>query len=146
MPNSGPAYAHAAMSMRPHERADACRCSPSRPAHDLREWALPLARSSARRTADPLLTSRTAKPRCAAPIALVCRATARPARPGSSSADGVLHESRVSYFTKIDGLAFTMGAPPGTPSSLAEAMGRPMDKSDTPRVLRLPHHVLGSRG
>ena len=45
--------------------------------------------------------------------------------------DGVFHESRISYFTKIDGLAFTMGAPPGTPSSLGEAMGRPMDKSDT---------------
>lgn len=44
--------------------------------------------------------------------------------------DGVLHESRVSYFTKIDGLAFTMGAPPGAPANLSEAMGRPMNPDD----------------
>jgi len=44
--------------------------------------------------------------------------------------DGVLHESRVSYFSKIDGLAFTMGAPPGTPATLSEAMGRPMAGDD----------------
>ena len=44
--------------------------------------------------------------------------------------EGVLYESRVSYFSKIDGLAFTMGAPPGTPASLSEAVGRPMDHDD----------------
>lgn len=43
---------------------------------------------------------------------------------------GVFHESRVSYFARIDGLAPTMGAPPGAPASLAEGIGRPMSRDD----------------
>jgi hypothetical protein len=44
--------------------------------------------------------------------------------------DGVLHESRVSYYAKGDGLDFTLGAPPGPPRNLSEAVGRPMTPDD----------------
>jgi hypothetical protein len=59
--------------------------------------------------------------------------------------DGVLHESRVSYYTKIDGLDFTMGAPPGTPTSLSEAVGRPMGRDDVRGCFGC-HTTFSSRG
>lgn len=59
--------------------------------------------------------------------------------------EGVLHESRVSYFSKVDGLSFTMGAPPGPPASLAEAAGRPMNRDDVRGCFGC-HTTFSSRG
>jgi hypothetical protein len=59
--------------------------------------------------------------------------------------DGVLHESRISYYSKIDGLDFTMGAPPGVPTSLSEAVGRPMGKEDVRGCFGC-HTTFSSRG
>ncbi len=40
--------------------------------------------------------------------------------------DGKLYESWVSYYNALEGLGVTMGAPQGTPKTLAEAFGREM--------------------
>ena len=43
---------------------------------------------------------------------------------------GSLLESRVSFYNDVQGLGITIGAPPGLPKSLAEALGRPMTDHD----------------
>jgi hypothetical protein len=44
--------------------------------------------------------------------------------------DGQLMETRVSFFRKLSGLDLTIGAPPGEPKNLDEAVGRVMDNRD----------------
>ena len=44
--------------------------------------------------------------------------------------DGALHESRVSYYTRLQGLDLTMGAIGSKPASLATAAGRKMQNQD----------------
>lgn len=44
--------------------------------------------------------------------------------------DGIWYESRLSYYSKIQALDLTMGAPPGEPRSLLEAAGREMTGKD----------------
>ena len=44
--------------------------------------------------------------------------------------DGDWYESRVSFYSKIQGLDLTMGAPPGAPKNIREASGRLMSPRD----------------
>ena len=44
--------------------------------------------------------------------------------------NGVLHESRLSYYKSTGGLDLTMGAHGTTPATLEQAAGRPMDGAD----------------
>lgn len=44
--------------------------------------------------------------------------------------DGVLYETRVSYYPRLKGLQLTIGAPAGEPLSLDEAIGRPLNAKD----------------
>ena len=45
--------------------------------------------------------------------------------------EGQFYESRASYYAKIKGLDTTLGAPKTPPTSLAEAIGRPLQSADT---------------
>jgi hypothetical protein len=47
--------------------------------------------------------------------------------------EGSFFESRVSYFTEIDGLDLTLGYNPEEPSELEAALGRPMDRASAVR-------------
>ena len=68
--------------------------------------------------------------------------------------DGELRESRVSYYKEENGLAVTIGAPPGEPKNLAEAAGRVMKAKDvgecfvchtSPATARKPANPFGSQ-
>jgi hypothetical protein len=56
--------------------------------------------------------------------------------------DGVLYESRISYFSEIKGLDITVGQESLTPKNIIEAMGRPMDQAETLRCFGC--HSTGS--
>jgi hypothetical protein len=59
--------------------------------------------------------------------------------------NGAFYESRVSYFTKVDALDFTMGAPSGVPASFEEAIGRPMNDDDVRGCFGC-HTTLSAKG
>jgi hypothetical protein len=59
------------------------------------------------------------------------------------SLNGVFHETRVSYYSEINGLALTVGAINSKPGNLQEAAGRVMDPADTRNCFGC--HTTGAR-